>query len=260
MEELSARNDMKVLMRKLRVALTPRGWLLKTRLSNGALVYGINRAGYGSRGIYIFRESIEPELQHLQELLDPSGVFVDVGANTGIYTLKAAKYLSQGGGVVVAIEPFPDVFATLFHSVRANRFTNVRLRSLCIGEVTGSAELWMNFIKPNSFGLIKRDERASCISTLTVALDDLFRWERMERLDYLKVDAEGSERQVLAGAKRTIEKHRPIVQAEVSISDITVDLPGYRAFRAPGSPNKVYIPNDHPKSEVPGHLGWAQES
>ncbi len=249
---------MLVLMRKARVALTPRNWLLKTRLSNGALVFGKNRNGYGGRGVYIFRDAVEPELERLEQLLDPSGVFVDVGANTGVYTLKAAKHLNHGGGVVVAIEPFPDLLAVLSYSVRANGFRNVRLRNFCAGEITGDASFWMNFEKPNSFSLERRDSSASSLSTLMVALDDLFAWERLERLDYLKIDAEGSEPRVLAGAKRIIAKYRPLVQMEMSVEDLGFQFDSYRVFRAPESPNRVYIPDDHSTVELPRQFGWAE--
>ncbi len=123
---------MSVFLRKIRVALTPRTWLLKTTLSNGAVIYGKNQAGFGGRGIFIFRDALEPELEHLDQLLPPEGVLIDVGANTGVYSLKAAKHFGPKG-IVVAIEPFPDVLATLLHSVQANAFTNVRLRNFSPG-------------------------------------------------------------------------------------------------------------------------------
>lgn len=240
------------------MALTPRGWLLKTKLANGALVYGNNRAGFGGRGIYVLRESIEPEFPHLEKFLEPSGVFVDVGANTGIYTIKAAKHYAASNGIVLAIEPFIDVLAVLFHNIQANKFTNVKLYNFCAAERTGSATLWQNFNKPNSFSLIQRDEKASSLPTLTVKLDDLFEWEGLDRLDYLKIDAEGSEQQVLRGAKRIIEKSRPIIQMETNIHDAPVDLMNYSLFQAPQSANKVCIPNEHPKIQLPRQLGWAQ--
>ena len=134
-------------------------------------------------------------------------MFVDVGANTGIYTLKAAKHYSAGGdGVVVALEPFPDVLATLHHNVQANGFTNVRLRNFCASDQTRPAKLWMNFNKPNSSSLFQRDQNALCLSTLIVSLDDLFSWEGLNRLDYLKIDAEGAETEVLTGG----EDHKQI--------------------------------------------------
>ena len=240
------------------MALTPKGWLLKTKLANGALVYGKNRAGFGGRGIYVYRDSIEPEFPHLEEFLNPSGVFVDIGASTGIYTIKAAKHCAQNGGLVLAIEPFVDVLAILFHNIQVNNFTNVKLYNFCAGERTESVTLWRNFNKPHSFSLIQRDDKATSLPILAVALDDLFVWEKLDRLDYLKIDVEGAEQQVLLGAKRTIKKYRPIIQMEITINDVPVDLIEYSLFQAPQSPNKVCVPNEHPKIQLPKQLGWAQ--
>jgi FkbM family methyltransferase len=207
--------------------------------------------------VYIYRDAVEPELQNLDRFLDPSGIFVDVGANTGIYTLKAARHFGPRG-VVVAIEPFPEVMAVLQHSVRTNGLSNVRLRNFCLGDSIGTRTLWQNFGKPNSFSLVKRDPNASAFSTLAVTLDDLLGWEGLDALDYLKLDVEGAEREVLLGARQMIEKHRPIIQMEVTIEDVPVQLLDYMAFRAPGSANKLCIPMEHPKIAVPEHLGWAQ--
>jgi FkbM family methyltransferase len=228
--------------RKVCVAMIPRRCYLKTTLSNKAIVYGINRSGYGGRGVYIFRDSIEPEFQHLERFLDSSGVFIDVGASTGIYSLKAAKHY-QNIGIVIAIEPFPEVFATLYKSVVTNGFKNVRLRNLSVWSETGLRTLWKNAHKPNSFSIVHRENNAEGISTLTVSLDDLVRWEKLERLDYLKIDAEGAEQEILAGAKNIIERFRPIIQVEIQIQECHVECPDYSGFHAPGSINTVYIPN-----------------
>lgn len=248
---------MNILMRKVKVALTPREWLLKTTLSNGVVIYGKNRKGFGGRGIYIYGDSIEPEFQHLEKFLDSGSVFIDAGANVGIYTLKAAKCIGKDG-VVLAIEPFPDVMATLFNNVQANGFTNVRLRNLCLGEHTRSEMFWMNLNKPNSFSLVKRNEEASSFSSLSVALNDLFVWEGLHRLDYLKIDVEGAEKQVLAGAMNILKKYRPIIQLEVTLNDIALDLSEYSIFQAHNSPNKICIPNESTKIDLPKKLGWEQ--
>ncbi|MGH7954182.1 MAG: FkbM family methyltransferase, partial [Limisphaerales bacterium] len=220
-------------------------------------VYGKNQAGYGGRGIYIFREALEPEFQHLEKFLDPAGVFLDVGANTGIYTVKAAKHFTGSGGIVIALEPFPDVLATLYQNILINGFTNVRLRSFCAGERAQSATFWMNFNRPASFSIVRRDERASCLSTLVLTLDEAFAWEGLDRLDYIKIDVEGAEAQVLSGAKETIKKYRPIIQVEANIKDPQVDFPDYSIFQAAvGSANKLYIPNESPRINLPEKLGW----
>ena len=113
------------------------------------------------------------------------------------------------------------MLANLAYNVQVNGFTNVRLRNFCASDCTGAGVLWLNFDKPNSFSMVKRDEKASQLSVLKVKLDDLFNWEELNRLDYLKIDVEGTEQQVLSGATETIKKYRPIIQLETIINDVT---------------------------------------
>lgn len=253
------RPDLKTIARQVRVAVTPRNSLLKAQLASGAVVYGKNRPGFGGRAVYVYGDATEPEFEHLDSFLDDTGVFIDIGANTGKWAIKAAKRFGDTG-VVIAIEPFPDILATMYRSVQANRFSNVRLRNVTIGDRTGEGTLWMNNARPQMFSLEKSDEGASRFSTLTVTLDDLFGWERLERLDYLKIDAEGSEEKVLNGGRQTISKHRPIIQIEATLNDIPIGQPDYSCFKAERSSGKVYMPNEHPKIDLPTRLGWARLS
>jgi FkbM family methyltransferase len=245
-----------IFFRKVRVALTPRGWLLKARLAGGATVLGRNRPGFGGRGAYIFRDALEPELASLEQFLTPGGVFLDIGANTGVYTIKAAKCLAATGGLVIAIEPFPEMLAMLDRNIRGNRLTNVRLRSFCLGAASGAAQLWVNFDRPASASLLMRDGQTTNLSTLVFRLDEVFPLEKLERLDYVKIDIEGAEAQALAGARDTLAKFRPIVQLETGIADAQLDLRDYCAYQSPGGPNKVCLPNESPKIAVAQQLGW----
>ena len=118
----------------------------------------------------------------------------------------------------------------------------------------------MNHGRPNSFSLIRQDKRARALSVLRVALDDLMRWEDLPGLDYLKIDVEGAEAEVIRGARKSLETFRPIVQAEVNIRDLDFDLPDYTAFQAPGSANKIFLPNESSKLSIPAELGWSRIS
>ncbi|MGB8723700.1 MAG: FkbM family methyltransferase [Terriglobales bacterium] len=243
-------------LRKVRVALTPRSALLRTRLQNGAIIEGYNRAGYGGRGVYVFGDSLEPELCYLQHFLGAGQVFVDVGANVGVFTVKAAKEVGNDG-LVIAIEPFIETAFRLSHNVRANGYSNVRVRNFCIGRDTQHARLHLNKGKPNSFSLIPNGN-AESISVLSVSLDDLSRWEKLERLDYLKIDAEGAEAAVLEGGQEAISRFRPIVQVEVTICDSSLNL-NYRRFAALNSINNLFIPAENAKAvETAMKLGWAE--
>jgi FkbM family methyltransferase len=247
-------------LRKVRVALTPRSALLRTRLQNGAIVEGYNRAGYGGRGIYVFGEALEPELYNLQCFLGPGNVFVDVGANVGVFTVKAAKEVGDGG-LVIAIEPFIESVFRLSQNVRANGYTNVRVRNFCIGQNTEHARLYLNRGRPNHFSLVPNSGgNADSVSVLSVSLDDLCRWENLKRLDYLKIDAEGAEAAILEGGQDAIRRFRPIVQVEVTICKSSMGLGlDYRRFAVPNSMNNLFIPAENTKAlETATKLGWAE--
>lgn len=245
------------LLKKVRVALTPRSSLLRTQLENGAKIAGYNRSGYGGRGVYIYGDSLEPELRSLQHFLQLGFVFVDVGANVGVYTLKAAKEVGSTG-LVIAIEPFLDTACRLSQNVSENQFHNVRLRNLCLGQSTGEAQLYLNKQAPNSFGLFQEGP-AESVSVLTASLDDLCSWERIHRLDYLKIDAEGAENLILRGAQNTISRFRPIIQLEITkVNNVTPY--GYISFSSKGSPNVVHIPADNDAAIATAlKLGWTSQ-
>lgn len=251
-----------VLWRSTIVGLSPRTRWLKTVLGNGAVLWGRNQSGHGGRGVFIFRENLEPEIALLGEWIGPESVFVDVGANTGLYTVYAARQMA-GQGTVVSVEPNPEMFSVLTRNVRANGFTNVITKNLCLGDYTGPATLWENFNKPNSYSLLQRDTNASPLTVSVQRLDDLVREENLNRLDYLKLDVEGAEQQVLAGGSKSLERFRPVVQLETTVQDVQWGLPHYSAFQlekrsSPLSPNRLYIPDEHPKRDVPLNHGWTR--
>jgi FkbM family methyltransferase len=145
----------------------------------------------------------------------------------------------------------------LHRSVKANGLTNLRLRNFCVGERKSADLVWMNYRKPVMFSLVKADDGAEAFSSLTLTLDELFAWEALDRLDFLKICAEGAEAQVLRGARQTITKYRPILQIETAQVDPPIDQPDYTTFRPPASSiSKVCIPNENPKLEVAKELGW----
>jgi FkbM family methyltransferase len=245
-----------LLLKKVRIALTPRSRLLRTRLQNGALVDGYNRPGYGIRSVYLYGDSIEPELLYLQRFLGSGSVFVDVGANVGIYAVKAAKEVGRDG-LVVAVEPFIETAYRLSQNVAMNGYRNVRIRNLCIGSSTQQEQLYLNKNRPVSFGMLPVGN-AESISVLSVTFDDLCRWEKLERLDYLKIDAEGAETEILQGAQWAITQFRPIVQVEITKRDCALSL-NYRRFAAPDSPNVVFIPAENAKAlQTAIDLEWAE--
>jgi FkbM family methyltransferase len=232
------------MLRTLQVAVLPTGLTLSSKLANGAIVLGSNRKGHGGRGVYIYRDCIEADLCPItQSIIRAGDVFIDVGANTGVYSLSAAKTIGSRG-VVLSVEPNVHMASWLQRSVELNNFSNVRIRNFALGESIGIADLYTNYRKPNSFSLNKIDEFAGTMSVQITTLDELVFREKLNRVDFIKIDAEGAEGAILNGAKETINAYRPSILVEVVISDVNTLPPGYSKFRLPGSPNSVLSPTD----------------
>lgn len=247
-----------VFYRKVRVVVTPRNWVLRTRLENGALVTGYNRAGWGGRGIYIYRDALEPELAALNRFVKPGFVFVDIGANVGAFTLKAAKEVGDSG-IVIAMEPFIESARQLTRNIKLNRYRNCRVRMFCAGQKTGQTKFWLHQNKPTAFSLIQ-DPAADSISVLSVSLDDLCAWEGITRLDYLKIDVEGAEDMILEGGAPAIARFRPVIQVEVTKTRCKLPA-GYIRFSVPRSMNNVFIPSERADAiENARALGWTESS
>ncbi len=183
---------------------------------------------------------------------------MDIGANVGVFSLSAAAAVGPNGQVI-AVEPFPDIYAQLYRNVSSNGFgAIVRTRNFCISDKTGPTTLWMNHGRPHSFSL-NREGESDGLSVLSIRLDDLAAWEQIKRLDYLKIDAEGAEVAILEGGENTIRRFRPIIQVEDINRTIYQRLSAYAAFSVPKTRNTLLIPEERLKalgSELGG--AWAR--
>lgn len=117
-------------------------------------------------------------------------VFVDVGAYIGAYTLRAAK----SGCTVYAFEPNPFSFKILSLNVEDNGFENyVKLFNVAVGDREGEIFITLDFdtTRVSNSGYKVR----------MITLDSL----KLRKVDWLKVDVEGFEKEVLGGAESTLD-------------------------------------------------------
>ncbi len=168
-------------------------------------------------GEYIFplREYYEPELAYLEEVLSSGKVFLDVGANIGIYTLVASKLVGEAGRVV-AFEPSIQSFPGLQRNVTLNGLTNVIAFRTALGEKTGRARL---FHAPDPVANSVRGDPAwgGESEEITVeTLDRVTEQASIQHVDVIKIDAEGAEELVLRGARRVLTVMRPVVIFEIN--------------------------------------------
>lgn len=167
------------------------------------------RRGFG-KFVYTFREYYEPELAYLEKILLPGKVFVDVGANFGVYTLVASKLVGETGKVL-AFEPTAHSFAALQRNIALNRFSNVLAFQVALAQTRSKA--WLNYGWDPVGNWVSKDPLPGDEGEQVQieALDQLLEENGIGRVHAIKIDVEGAEEFVLQGAIRCLATQHPVV-------------------------------------------------
>jgi len=162
------------------------------------------------------------ELGHLYELLNifkdlnidtTSGTMIDIGANVGNHSVFLSKYFGQ----VIAIEPHPRNFLLL--SANCMLADNILPINTALGSASGSANLSYNDENMGA-GSIANNVGSKSVTVPVNTLDNEIQLNDVQRIDFMKLDVEGLEHDVLKGAVGVIEKHKPVISIEVLPDDI----------------------------------------
>jgi FkbM family methyltransferase len=144
-------------------------------------------------------------------------IFLDIGANIGLYCLKLADV--EPVKRVIAFEPDPRNFAQLAGNVFLNGLTErIELRQEALSDRAGTATFHVqrgggeNFISGQS-GFSAQGEGFLPIEVKTARLDDLLALEG--KIIAAKIDVEGHEDKVIEGMKRLLAKNSVLIQIEV---------------------------------------------
>lgn len=149
-------------------------------------------------------------LAGLVNALPPNAVCLDIGANIGVTALIMA---SRGGADrVFAFEPVPSNAAFLRHNLKDNGIKTCTVVEQAIGDQAGTVTISDD--GPWSLVGGTRDRPASA----SVKIGTLDQWYADNlagtRIDLIKIDVEGYEPNVLAGAARVIGRWRPVIYME----------------------------------------------
>jgi len=234
---------------------------LKTTL---ALVNGVHIIVPDSLNLittYILREQedwFEDEIKFLRHLLQPGQRAIDIGANYGVYTLSMAKLVGSTGRVW-AFEPASTTASLLAESITTNDFSQVVLEQKALSNRSGTAKLSLNNNSELN-ALVCDDQYISETETVSlVTLDECLEHYNWQDIEFIKLDAEGEEVNILRGGSRFFATQSPLVQYEVKAgTELHLELVqafaelGYCSYRfVPGL--NLLVPFDE-KEPVDGYL------
>jgi FkbM family methyltransferase len=170
---------------------------------------------------------VEDEILGLSSLVAPGNVCVDVGAAAGLYTLALSRLVGVAGEVH-SIEPLPFAHPVWSRLLGTRSSANVRRHSLALGREPGSGAMSVpsgrfvrvtgrSFLDWKTTGLGSNAEfaRHARVEVEVETLDGLCRRAGMKSLDFIKIDVEGAELQVLEGGEDTIAAFQPTLLIEI---------------------------------------------
>lgn len=169
---------------------------------------------YTTVSAFLLRDQVEPELKYLDKFVSAGDIFVDVGANIGLFTLKMAPRAAR----VVAVEPGREAGDLLEENISLNRFQNVTLVRKGLADGPGKAALFHNPVgdDPQAFSLVNDGAATEAEEVEITTLDQLVADLGLPRVDSIKIDVEGAEQRVLAGGLATISAHHPLIIFEMN--------------------------------------------
>jgi len=150
--------------------------------------------------------------------LRPGSAAIDVGANLGEWTVPLARSVGAAGRVI-AIEPAPRSAAALEATLAANALRQAEIFRCAIGDHDGQTEFAVPVVTSarTDTGRARIGPGCTGYEALRVPLrrlESLAAELTLDRLDLIKIDVEGHERQVLDGAASILDQYRPTLVME----------------------------------------------
>jgi FkbM family methyltransferase len=146
-------------------------------------------------------------------------IILDIGANTGVFGLAVANMFPQN--LVFLFEPHQDLIFRLVENININKLKNATIVNKAVSDSNGTEVFYAQDLKKSkNYGLSTlnynavNDEIVTKIAIESIKLDTFVRdlnLKKSQKISFIKIDVQGAEPKVLAGAQDVIRTHRPII-------------------------------------------------
>jgi len=170
---------------------------------------------------HIFANLPEASWLWANRLCEDGSVVFDIGANVGVFSLKLAQRCQKEEKKfrIHAFEPNPAICQAFEGNLQLNPALadQIHVEKVCLSSESGKIPFHID--DANTGGgsvLAKATAAAREILVDAITLDEFVARNELERIDFIKIDVEGSEPLVLAGAIETIKQHMPFLYIEMT--------------------------------------------
>jgi FkbM family methyltransferase len=187
-------------------------------VSQSGLMYELDLTDPNYRSFYLFG-FLEKDLTWvIDHLISKDDIVIEGGAGVGIFTVMFASGVGSGGQVH-AFEPLPAAYHRAHRNVLINGLDNVFLNRIALGERKGYANVyWFSNLPQGHASLVNLlPELSQGFMCEVTTVDSYCRERAVRRVDFIKLDVEGSELPALRGSIETIEKWHPVVVVEANL-------------------------------------------
>lgn len=156
----------------------------------------------------------EPIVQKaVAELVRAGDVVYDIGANVGFYTVLLGR-LTGPTGAVWAFEPLAQSAAAARRNAESNGFSQVTVINKAVGRRSGSISMVLG--EESTWAKVADSgAQGPTISVEMTSIDELVDSGAIKPPNFVKIDVEGAELEVILGMRRTIERHQPVILCEM---------------------------------------------
>lgn len=220
-----------------KLPFTSKIWLLRSKfipllpvplpVSQGG--WWLNRNDAVSRRVFFSQNFEEGERRFVSRFLQAGMTIFDIGAHHGLYTLISSKQVGLTGHVI-AFEPSPRELRILRLNLYLNGRRNVRVEPLALGSKECLVELYVCLGSESGCNSLRPPVVSEAIAATTVSMVTLDKYlnEHSTTVDFIKMDVEGAELEVLRGAGQLFNSgFRPIILCE--LADVRTQPWGYQS-------------------------------
>lgn len=189
----------------LRVLPTPSAYRVRYK---GTYLYATSLDRFAALNLWKYGVLERNELQHARSLIRTGMHVVDIGANIGFHALEFARWTGPAGKVD-AFEPAPDNYAVLQRNIEASGLTNITAHQLAISDRMGDVAMFLSPVHRGDHRIVDPGEERATIRVRTATMDALY--GHGQRIDFVKIDAQGAEYLVLAGMREVFRQNPNLI-------------------------------------------------
>jgi FkbM family methyltransferase len=160
----------------------------------------------------------EEEIHYIRKILREGMNVIDIGANYGLYTLTMSKIIGPSGKLW-AFEPTSLTASYLKRSISTNRVTNVTLVQAGLSDKKGTARISLNPNPELNAITSQPDSNGEYETVALISLDECEGMYGWDNIDFIKLDAEGQEHNIITGGKHFLSTRSPLIMFELKHGD-----------------------------------------